>query len=190
MPFVELETNLPAARLPRDLPVRLGAAAADILGKPAEDPHPLLPAGAVAGRQDGDGDDLPVRRADPAAASPRRSSPWTEEGVAPRTSPSGSGLASEPRGAHPARTFPANKTPAAHLGLRVFLRRAGVCVARAGWADAAAFRLKELLGGLQKFWLRPGLPEEQRCHPLSTFPKSSCATCHTLLTVAVLVKHS
>ncbi|KAM6423341.1 D-dopachrome decarboxylase-like [Liasis olivaceus] len=36
MPFVELETNLPAARLPRDLPARLSAAAADILGKPEE----------------------------------------------------------------------------------------------------------------------------------------------------------
>lgn len=36
MPFVELETNVPAAQLPRDLPARLSAAAADILGKPEE----------------------------------------------------------------------------------------------------------------------------------------------------------
>uniref|UniRef100_A0A8C5S727 D-dopachrome decarboxylase n=1 Tax=Laticauda laticaudata TaxID=8630 RepID=A0A8C5S727_LATLA len=36
MPFVELETNVPAAQLPRDLPARLSAAAAAILGKPEE----------------------------------------------------------------------------------------------------------------------------------------------------------
>ncbi|KAL7983198.1 hypothetical protein Chor_000060 [Crotalus horridus] len=36
MPFVELETNVPEAQLPRDLPARLSAAAADILGKPEE----------------------------------------------------------------------------------------------------------------------------------------------------------
>ncbi|XP_070618071.1 D-dopachrome decarboxylase isoform X2 [Erythrolamprus reginae] len=36
MPFVELETSVPAAQLPRDLPARLSAAAADILGKPEE----------------------------------------------------------------------------------------------------------------------------------------------------------
>lgn len=36
MPFVELETNVPPAQLPRDLPARLSAAAAAILGKPEE----------------------------------------------------------------------------------------------------------------------------------------------------------
>lgn len=36
MPFVELETNLPAGRLPPGLAQELCAAAADILGKPAE----------------------------------------------------------------------------------------------------------------------------------------------------------
>ncbi|KAJ7309740.1 hypothetical protein JRQ81_007804 [Phrynocephalus forsythii] len=36
MPFVELETSLPAAQLPHDLPAKLCAAAAEILGKPEE----------------------------------------------------------------------------------------------------------------------------------------------------------
>lgn len=36
MPFVELQTNLPAAKLPRDLPAALCSAAATILGKPPE----------------------------------------------------------------------------------------------------------------------------------------------------------
>ncbi|NXU59874.1 DOPD decarboxylase, partial [Turnix velox] len=36
MPFVELETNLPAGQLPPGLAQELCAAAADILGKPAE----------------------------------------------------------------------------------------------------------------------------------------------------------
>lgn len=36
MPFVELETNLPAERLPPGLPLKLCEATATILGKPAE----------------------------------------------------------------------------------------------------------------------------------------------------------
>ncbi|KAF7239794.1 D-dopachrome decarboxylase [Varanus komodoensis] len=36
MPFVELETSLPAARLPGDLPAKLCAEVATILGKPEE----------------------------------------------------------------------------------------------------------------------------------------------------------
>ncbi|XP_072839485.1 D-dopachrome decarboxylase-like [Pogona vitticeps] len=36
MPFVELETSLPAAQLPPDLPAKLCSAAAEILGKPEE----------------------------------------------------------------------------------------------------------------------------------------------------------
>ncbi|XP_028566668.1 D-dopachrome decarboxylase [Podarcis muralis] len=36
MPFVELETSLPAAQLPRDLPAKLCAAVATILDKPQE----------------------------------------------------------------------------------------------------------------------------------------------------------
>lgn len=36
MPFVELETNLPAERLPPGLPTKLGEAAATILGKPPD----------------------------------------------------------------------------------------------------------------------------------------------------------
>ncbi|NXX44015.1 DOPD decarboxylase, partial [Tricholaema leucomelas] len=36
MPFLELETNLPAERLPPGLAMELCAAAADILGKPAQ----------------------------------------------------------------------------------------------------------------------------------------------------------
>ncbi|XP_064024202.1 D-dopachrome decarboxylase-like [Pogoniulus pusillus] len=36
MPFLELETNLPAERLPPGLALELCAAAADILGKPVE----------------------------------------------------------------------------------------------------------------------------------------------------------
>ncbi|NXH09682.1 DOPD decarboxylase, partial [Bucco capensis] len=36
MPFVELETNLPAERLPPGLALELCAAAADILGKPTD----------------------------------------------------------------------------------------------------------------------------------------------------------
>ncbi|XP_053938340.1 D-dopachrome decarboxylase [Cuculus canorus] len=36
MPFVELETSLPGARLPAGLALELCAAAADILGKPPE----------------------------------------------------------------------------------------------------------------------------------------------------------
>ncbi|XP_061458965.1 uncharacterized protein LOC133373362 [Rhineura floridana] len=36
MPFAELETSLPAAQLPRDLPTKLCAAVAGILGKPQE----------------------------------------------------------------------------------------------------------------------------------------------------------
>lgn len=36
MPFLELDTSLPAGRLPPGLAQELCAAAADILGKPAE----------------------------------------------------------------------------------------------------------------------------------------------------------
>lgn len=36
MPFIELETNLPASRIPEGLEKRLGAATADILDKPAD----------------------------------------------------------------------------------------------------------------------------------------------------------
>ncbi|KAM5238946.1 D-dopachrome decarboxylase [Ctenodactylus gundi] len=36
MPFVELDTNLPASRVPAGLEKRLGAAAAAILGKPED----------------------------------------------------------------------------------------------------------------------------------------------------------
>ncbi|XP_044300051.1 uncharacterized protein LOC123030293 isoform X2 [Varanus komodoensis] len=68
MPFVELETSLPAARLPGDLPAKLCAEVATILGKPEEDPHSLLPAGAVADRQEGHRHDFPVRQRSPAPA--------------------------------------------------------------------------------------------------------------------------
>nr|XP_047920102.1 D-dopachrome decarboxylase isoform X3 [Anser cygnoides] len=60
MPFVELDTNLAAERLPPELPQKLCAATAAILGKPAEDCHPLLPTGALADRQEQDSDDFPV----------------------------------------------------------------------------------------------------------------------------------
>ncbi|XP_053135196.1 D-dopachrome decarboxylase-like isoform X2 [Hemicordylus capensis] len=36
MPFIELETSLPAERLPADLPAKLCSEAATILGKPVE----------------------------------------------------------------------------------------------------------------------------------------------------------
>ncbi|XP_035412892.1 D-dopachrome decarboxylase isoform X3 [Cygnus atratus] len=60
MPFVELDTNLAAERLPPELPQKLCAAAAAILSKPAEDCHSLLPTGALADRQEQDSDDFPV----------------------------------------------------------------------------------------------------------------------------------
>nr|CAH90521.1 hypothetical protein [Pongo abelii] len=40
MPFLELDTNLPANRVPAGLEKRLCAAAASILGKPADGPLP------------------------------------------------------------------------------------------------------------------------------------------------------
>lgn len=46
MPFVELDTNLAAERLPPELPQKLCAASAAILGKPAE-----VSAGPGGGRE-------------------------------------------------------------------------------------------------------------------------------------------
>ncbi|XP_042684782.1 D-dopachrome decarboxylase [Centrocercus urophasianus] len=45
MPFVELETSLPAERLPPGLPTKLCAAAATILGKPVERVHVTVRSG-------------------------------------------------------------------------------------------------------------------------------------------------
>ena len=49
MPFVELETNLPAERLPPGLPLKLCEATATILGKPAEVSAGPGAAGGAAG---------------------------------------------------------------------------------------------------------------------------------------------
>ncbi|XP_063479537.1 uncharacterized protein [Symphalangus syndactylus] len=58
MPFLELDTNLPANRVPAGLEKRLCAAAASILGKPADDTYPLFPPGVLADWQDRDGRDF------------------------------------------------------------------------------------------------------------------------------------
>ncbi|XP_036076247.1 uncharacterized protein LOC107500677 isoform X3 [Rousettus aegyptiacus] len=58
MPFVELDTNLPASRVPAGLEKRLCAATAAILGKPEDDNYPLFPPGALADWQEWDSHDF------------------------------------------------------------------------------------------------------------------------------------
>ncbi|XP_045675781.1 D-dopachrome decarboxylase isoform X2 [Phyllostomus hastatus] len=60
MPFIELDTNLPAGRVPAGLEKRLCAATAAILGKPEDDSYPVFPPGALADWQEGDGHDFSV----------------------------------------------------------------------------------------------------------------------------------
>ncbi|XP_015442258.1 D-dopachrome decarboxylase isoform X2 [Pteropus alecto] len=86
MPFVELDTNLPANRVPAGLEKRLCAASAAILGKPEDDNYPLFPPGALADWQEWDSRDIfmigmeDIRGICELATSSREAS-WHSEGL-------------------------------------------------------------------------------------------------------------